>query len=59
MIELERGNLADAVELDRRAIVEFERIGHGPGRAIANGNLAEKLLEVGELDEALRHAERA
>ena len=29
MVELELGNVGGAVELDRRAISEFERIGHG------------------------------
>jgi adenylate cyclase len=59
MVELERGNVETAIELDRRAIEEFERIGHGSGRAIANGNLAEKLLAVDEPDDAMRSAEQA
>jgi adenylate cyclase len=59
LVELELGNVAEAIELDRRAIDEFERIGHGSGRTIAYGNLAEKLAAAGELDEALRYAELA
>ena len=59
MVELERGDLDAAIDCDRRAIVEFERVGHGPGRAIAHGNLAEKLLARGDVDEAMRYAEEA
>jgi adenylate cyclase len=59
MVELERGNIGEAIALDRRAIDEFERIAHGSGRAGAYGNLAEKLLAADELEEALAQAERA
>ena len=59
MVELERDNLDAAIELDRRAIEQFERIGHGSGRAAAHGNLAEKLLRAGALSEALASAEDA
>ena len=41
--EYQRGELAVAIEHDRRAIEEFERIGHGSGRARGYANLADKL----------------
>ncbi|HEX9694898.1 MAG TPA: adenylate/guanylate cyclase domain-containing protein [Actinomycetota bacterium] len=59
MVELERDRIEDAIECDRRAIAEFERIGHASGRAIGYGNLAEKLLRSGDLDEAAHWCDRA
>lgn len=59
MVELERGALREAIECDRAAIAEFERIGHASGRAIGYGNLAEKLLRSGETDEAAEWCARA
>ena len=59
LAELGRGNLAEAISCDRRAIEEFERISHGAGRATAYANLAEKLLQVGETSEALEYCDRA
>ncbi|MGH2830762.1 MAG: ATP-binding protein, partial [Actinomycetota bacterium] len=52
LIELERGDVAAAIECDRRAIAAFERIGHQTGRAVGYGNLAFKLFTAGDLDEA-------
>jgi tetratricopeptide (TPR) repeat protein len=49
----------DALPLQERAVAEFERLGHGSGRAIARGNLAENLLLLGRVDEALDMAEQA
>ncbi|MGH6962733.1 MAG: tetratricopeptide repeat protein, partial [Dongiaceae bacterium] len=40
-------------------IQEFERIGHGSGRAIGYGNLAEALLKAGDVTEAAAWCERA
>lgn len=59
LVEFERGNLDEGIACDRRAIIEFERIGHGAGRAIGYANLAEKLMERGDLDEALRSCDTA
>lgn len=59
MVEFQRHQLDEAILCDRRAIEEFERIGHGAGRAIGYGNLAEKLAARGDLEEALRTAELA
>jgi adenylate cyclase len=58
-VELERGALPEAIECDRGAIAEFERIGHGSGRAAGYANLAEKLILVGDLDEAIEYCDRA
>ncbi len=52
MVELDRGEPAAAIACDRRAIEQFERVGGGTGRVIGYGNLAEKLVASGELDEA-------
>ncbi|MEA2509076.1 MAG: hypothetical protein QOG21_1158, partial [Actinomycetota bacterium] len=59
MVEHQRGNLDEAIDCDRRAIAEFERIGHGAGRAIGYANLSEKLMDRGDLDEALQSSENA
>jgi tetratricopeptide (TPR) repeat protein len=59
MVELARGDLDAAIECDRRALEEFERVRHGFGRAAAHGNLAEKLLHAGRHEEATRTCERA
>src|SRR5262249_2144061 len=59
MVELSLGHVETAIEFDRRAGAEFERIGHGSGRAGAYGNLAEKLLAAGDLDGAIDEASRA
>jgi len=59
LVEQSLGNLEQAIECDRRAIAEFERIGHGSGRAIGYANLSEKLRDRGDLDEALRSSETA
>ena len=59
LVELKRGALTKAIAYDRRAIEEFERIGHGSGRAIGYCNLAEKLAVAGEYVDALAHCDRA
>jgi Flp pilus assembly protein TadD len=59
MVELCRGDLTAAIECDRQAIAEFERLDHGSGQAAGFGNLAEKLLLVGAAGEALSWADRA
>ncbi len=59
MVEHQRGNLDAAIDCDRRAIAEFERIRHGSGRAIGYSNLSEKLMDRGDLDDALRSSETA
>ena len=44
---------------NERAIVEFDRIGHGSGRALAYSNLAWVLANKGDYDEAERYCEQA
>jgi hypothetical protein len=46
--------LDGAIACNRRAIEEFEGIGHASGPAIGYGNLAEMLVKAGKLDEAPR-----
>jgi adenylate cyclase len=58
LAEYNRGALDVAIPLQRRAIDEFERIGHASGRVIGYGNLAEMLVKAGEYDEALAMCER-
>jgi len=53
LVERERGAVEAAIDCDRRAISEFERIGHAAGRTIGYGNLADGLMRLGRLDEAL------
>jgi tetratricopeptide (TPR) repeat protein len=53
-VEYERGSLEDAIVHARRAIEEFERIGHGSGRARGYANLAYHLMLAGEYAEAER-----
>ena len=53
MVKQRQGARDEAIECDRRAIALFERIGH-PGRANGYANLAEKLMDAGDYDEALR-----
>jgi tetratricopeptide (TPR) repeat protein len=59
LAELALGNLDEAIALDLRAIEEFERIGHGAGRATAYGNLAEMYFQKREYEEAERRCEQA
>lgn len=59
MAELKRGRIEEAIECDRGAIDVFTSTGHANGLMIAEGNLAEKLTVVGQLDEALVHAAQA
>jgi tetratricopeptide (TPR) repeat protein len=59
LVERRRGDLEAAIACDRGAIAEFERIGHGAGRATGYGNLADGLLRLGRLDEALAWCDKA
>jgi adenylate cyclase len=59
LVEMRRGALADAISCTRRAIDEFERLGHGAGRAHGYANLAWALAENGELDESLLYCQQA
>jgi len=59
LVELQRGNLNEAIACDHRAIAEFERIGHSTGRATAYANLAEKLVHRGDYAEAARYCDQA
>ena len=52
LTEVERGAYAEAIECNRRAIDEFERIGHASGRAIGHSNLAWALAQAGRYEEA-------
>ncbi|MDP3711629.1 MAG: adenylate/guanylate cyclase domain-containing protein [Mycobacteriales bacterium] len=54
-----QGDPSSAVELVHQAVGHFERIDHGAGRAIAYGNLASLLVELGRYDESLGWADRA
>ena len=58
ILEFMRGDLASAIECDRRAITQFERIGHTSGRAQAYANVGYKLSQSGEYAEALAFCER-
>lgn len=59
VVEMRRGELSEAIACDRQAIEEFERTGHGAGRASAYGNLADKLARAGEYEEAGRYCKKA
>ncbi|PWU21018.1 MAG: hypothetical protein C5B48_11785, partial [Candidatus Rokuibacteriota bacterium] len=59
IVEFERGAVEEAIECDRGAIEEFERVGHGSGRTTAYANLAHKLAHSDRVDEAEVWAERA
>ncbi len=59
LVEFERQAFEPAIDYTRRAIVEFDRIGHVSGRTIAYANLAEFLMRAGQDDEALQWGERA
>jgi tetratricopeptide (TPR) repeat protein len=56
MVHLARGALDDAIDCDQKAILAFESIGHPSGKAIAYGNLAEKLLLAGRYEDVIAHA---
>ena len=58
-LEREREAFGEAIACERRAIEEFERIGHGAGRAQGYANLADSLAHAGEHEEALRYCEKA
>jgi adenylate cyclase len=59
LVAQRRGDLAAAVEFNRRAIVEFERFGHASGTAQSYANLAWTLSDTGDYDEALGYCARA
>ncbi len=59
VVRLALGQPGLALEADRRAIAEFERVGHASGRMIATANMAEALVAAGELDGALASADDA
>jgi tetratricopeptide (TPR) repeat protein len=58
LLEFTRENLPAAIECDRRAIAQFERIGHTSGLAQAYANVGYKLSQAGEYGEALTYCER-
>jgi adenylate cyclase len=58
LVERDRGDLAVAIECDRRAIDELARVGHATMLTIAYGNLSEKLVRLGDLVEAEAKAVR-
>lgn len=57
--EIARERWEAAAEHNRRAIVEFERIGHGTGRALGYSNLAFVHANMGDLEAAQRYCEQA
>jgi tetratricopeptide (TPR) repeat protein len=59
LVELERGELAEAFESNLRAVKEFEKIRHGSGSAIGYGNLAYVLMRSGRREEALAYCRKA
>ena len=59
LVEIERERLEDSIACSRRAIEEFQRIGHPAGLALGYGNLAYALSLSGEFDEAYPHSQRA
>jgi class 3 adenylate cyclase/tetratricopeptide (TPR) repeat protein len=59
IVNMQREMLTEATTSLRRAIDEFERVGHGAGRALGYATLAETLVHCGELDEALEFCEKA
>jgi tetratricopeptide (TPR) repeat protein len=59
LVEHERGALDDAIEYCRKAVAEFERVGHGSGRAQGYANLAQLLADAGHDQEALLLCERS
>lgn len=59
MVELRRGHLDDAIRCDRQAIAEFERVNLLPGCANGYANLAEKLHDAGQYEEAADYCQRA
>jgi adenylate cyclase len=59
MVEARRGALTEAIVCDRRAIAEFERVGHASGRVIGYSNLADKLARARQYDEAEEHCAKA
>jgi class 3 adenylate cyclase/tetratricopeptide (TPR) repeat protein len=58
LVEERRQAFREAIACDRRAIDEFERVGHASGRARGYANLAGHLMLAGEYDEARRWCER-
>jgi tetratricopeptide (TPR) repeat protein len=56
---MQRGALDEAVACHRRAIEEFERVGHVGGTAQSYANLAWALSETGEFEEALTYCQKA
>jgi tetratricopeptide (TPR) repeat protein len=59
LVHSELGESAAAEEVTRSAAQRFERLGHGSGRAICYGNLADFVLSRGDVDEARAWAERS
>jgi tetratricopeptide (TPR) repeat protein len=53
------GHVEEAIAIERRAIDEFERIGHGSGRVTAYFNIAEMLIESGDYEQALEFGSQA
>jgi tetratricopeptide (TPR) repeat protein len=59
MLEVDRGNPGAALVHDQQAVAAFERIAHGSGMAVGYGNIAEVLLQLGQVDECLSWCDKA
>jgi adenylate cyclase len=59
LVSMRRGDFADAIAHNRRAIAEFERSGNASGRSQGYANLAWAHAENGDLGESLHYCERA
>ena len=59
LLAVERRDWDEAITVTKRAIDEFERVGHIGGRLVATVNLSEALLEAGRLDDAEQRCREA
>ena len=58
-VHFQNGDPAEAENVTRAAAHRFERLGHGSGRAICYGNIADYVLVKGDVEAARDWAERS